>query len=379
MKPMIPDSEKPQKAVKIVPTPQKKLSKNQLLFNKLTAQIEKLKLDLKTENVKLDLILAKYAKTILPVEKEVAGKKVSLARALADSVNRNKFGKNQKDDIIYCITELCDDAFKTIEPDADMEAFYDAWAKTSYKESLNEENDEMKSMFSDYIKNEFGFDVDLSDMDGTPEKMAQFAKKMEEELKNREGKEEQKKKSKKQAYAEEKLKEEENTKLKSMRDIYIGLAKILHPDTETDVAEKLIKEELMKKLTAAYDAKDLTALLALEMQWVHEEGNHLEKVSEQKITIYLKVLQEQALTLQREKYMLYNHPRYHQVLEYAYQTEKQALLAIKRDLNRCTIESDYLSRTTRDIERDGTKKSVLEYVKEMKEQIEDDFLDFFYA
>ena len=46
----------------------------------------------------------------------------------------------------------------------------------------------------------------------------------------------------------------------------MSLAKMLHSDLETDETLKLEREELMKKVTAAYQDKDLNTLLKLEIE-----------------------------------------------------------------------------------------------------------------
>ena len=81
------------------------------------------------------------------------------------------------------------------------------------------------------------------------------------------------------------------------------------------------KEELMKKVTIAYDNKDLTTLLQLEMQWIYKEQNAA--LSAEKLRVYIEVLREQVNELEVQKYSFYHHPRFQPIFDYSRYTKKQ--------------------------------------------------------
>lgn len=87
--------------------------------------------------------------------------------------------------------------------------------------------------------------------------------------------------------------EKENLRNKSLKSIYIGLAKLLHPDRHLEEEEKLKNEELMKKVTVAYNNKDVFTLLKLEMEFIKKEEKTIENLPETTIIIYNEFLQEQ--------------------------------------------------------------------------------------
>jgi hypothetical protein len=97
---------------------------------------------------------------------------------------------------------------------------------------------------------------------------------------------------------------------KSIHKIYKRLAKALHPDLEQDVKLKVLKEELMKKLTCAYDARDLHALLALEMEWTGGSIDQDELESSEQIMTYREILNNQVESLKKTIDTLIFQPRY---------------------------------------------------------------------
>jgi hypothetical protein len=108
------------------------------------------------------------------------------------------------------------------------------------------------------------------------------------------------KKTKKQIEKEERLRAAEAEKTKTIRSIYLSLAKVLHPDTELDENEKHQKEALMKRVTVAYQENNLQELLKLELEWIHQQSIGMEHIAENKLKIYVEVLEEQARNLDHE-------------------------------------------------------------------------------
>lgn len=263
--------ENKEKGLKIVSKGEKPLSKNQKLFNSLTKKIETLENEIVTENEKLSKLLGMHAKAIVPLENKVAHSRIKLAMALAKATELNKFTKKQTESIGQTIIDLCDDAFIDIVPTPEEETFYDKWSEVPLKEEV-EQQEELKEEFADFMSQMFGMDVDTDDLDGSPESFARMQEKMRNQFEQAQSQKQSRnnQKTKKQQARENAQKEKEEIKNKSLRSIYIALVKILHPDTETDLVLKAEKEEIMKKVTVAYDQKDLTTLLKLEMEWVHK-------------------------------------------------------------------------------------------------------------
>jgi hypothetical protein len=181
-------------------------------------------------------------------------------------------------------------------------------------------------------------------------------------------------KSIKQLEKEKRDKEIEDTKNKSISIIYKQLAKILHPDLERDENLRIEKEEYMKQLNVAYKKKDIHTLLKLELMWIHKVENADNKLTDDKLKIYIEVLTEQVRELEENEYNIIQHPRYeslHKLVYISYQIKNLDLKNIK-------LKSD---KKIADIETNIEKLKSSKYISEVKKIIkknqhqEDDFFE----
>ncbi|MBI4472898.1 MAG: hypothetical protein HY646_09535 [Acidobacteria bacterium] len=106
------------------------------------------------------------------------------------------------------------------------------------------------------------------------------------------------------------MREAEELRKRSIAAVYKQLAKVLHPDLEPNAAQRERTLVLMQDLTAAYRNNDLHSLLRLEQDWIRREEGNLERLTQEKLSIYNQVLREQALDLEHELESLPYLPRY---------------------------------------------------------------------
>jgi len=125
------------------------------------------------------------------------------------------------------------------------------------------------------------------------------------------------KKTKKQLAREAREKTLAEARARSLSTIYKQLARAFHPDLEQDPALKTQKEALMQQLTAAYRANDMHTLLRLELEWLQHDARDATRHTDEKLAIYNEVLREQAAALQDERDMLSHDPRYDTLRPYA--------------------------------------------------------------
>ncbi|MEI6139848.1 MAG: J domain-containing protein [Mariniphaga sp.] len=365
------------KVLKIKATGQKVLSKNQQLFNTLTKRIEFLEKDIVLEEKRLSRLLQVYCKKVMPFEKNIAQTRLDLAITIDKATLIHKFTKNQLSDIGETIVQLYDDAFTELEPTPEQEAIYDKWADIPLKDEVEMGMSETRDAFSTLINDLFGLGIDLDGFEPDPENFQDLEEKIRaqmEEARQTQQQQRPRKKTKKQQEKEDAEKAEEELKTKSIRSIYITLAKILHPDTETDDEKKLEKEELMKKVTVAYDQKDLTTLLKLEMEWVHKTSEHLEKLSEDKLKIYISTLKQQVIELQNERVQMAYHPRFDPIIEYVRLSENYAVNKISKDGKDLKSILDSLNEHILFFKRPEAKKSIVKFCKDYCEP-EDNYDD----
>jgi len=372
------------KEIKISTANNKVLTKEQVSFNKLLQKVEVLQKRIAEQQKNLDIFLKIYNDEIPAIEQKVAESQVKMANQLSNSTLKYKFGKRQQEDLGRVIVSLLNEAFCVITPDEKTEQLYDKWADTSFKEESDAQMATMRMEMEELLREQMGFDIDLSDFEESEDYMKRFHEKMQEELEKKRAEEaanpqKEKKKTKKQLEKELQLKQEEDIKLKSVRNIYISLAKVLHPDTESDPAEKALKEELMKKVTVAYQEKDLPTLLKLEMEWVASESNNVDKLSTAKLKLYISALKEQVAELEDENAQLSMHPRYVSVSRLCSCTEIQGRSELKKIKAQHKNQLESINDMYMYISQPNAKKEIVEFVKQSIEVIDErDLFDGFF-
>lgn len=86
----------------------------------------------------------------------------------------------------------------------------------------------------------------------------------------------------------------------TVRQVFRSLASKLHPDRESDPAERERKTSLMQRANQAYAAQDLLELLSLQYECEQLDLGHLEQLDSQRLNQYLYLFGEQLKALQQE-------------------------------------------------------------------------------
>jgi hypothetical protein len=112
--------------------------------------------------------------------------------------------------------------------------------------------------------------------------------------------------SKRKKSAKQKQAEQDDLDAHSaLRTIYRKLVSALHPDRESDPAERERKHKLMVQVNAANDRKDLLALLRLQLEIAQIDPASVAAMADGKLRSFNRMLKDQLKTLQDEyKFML---------------------------------------------------------------------------
>lgn len=171
--------------------------------------------------------------------------------------------------------------------------------------------------------------------------------------------------------------QEEQT-LKSIREIYIELVKELHPDRETDDEIRIVKEERMKRLTEAYQAKDLASLLSMQIDWLEESAQNPDMQTDEVLKRYNKVLNSQLDRLGEEYFLLCAAPfpavegAYTQLRDVSLsKLNEQLNVLFRTHKNELVNIEEYVTSVSN---LTGLKKFLKKYAKQLKE--EEDSFDF---
>lgn len=368
-------------SLQIHPTEKASLSKAQKEFNRLTDRIASLRNRMLQAETELESLLQEYNSKIPALKSNHCEMLAAMAFALEEAAGRTKLGKNQLGNVGNTIQELLNEVSSIRELKAEEEALFNRWSEMSFQEMIEEEEREEREAFARYVKGIFGVDIDPSKLDD-PEEIERLDREIEQ--RNAESKEQSQhwnqshRKTRAQERADqrraEKAKAAEELKNRSLRSVYISLAKLLHPDTEQDDELRKAKEEEMKRLGAAYEAGDLSTMLQMELNWVHQQSNDLGKLSDEKLDLFNSVLRDQVKEMEMELWEMPNQPRFSPLRKY------QRGNGMKSALKSIKIEAKYLDSLAlhyrsliRQINTEGpntVKGIVMEFVRDWREAME---------
>ena len=369
------------KGLTITKTGKQKLSKNQEAFNKLTQKIERLQKEIEKKQLQLDLAMKLFGTEVQTSRANILAQRQEMIIVLWKNYTDKKLSKPDQRHLKQIIREHVQTLLMELgtEPQADIKAIFEQLEGDNYDEILEQERAAAREEMVDELKK---FKVDLSDIDtadgdALAKKLHETRQKLFEEHIDRneeyEKQQQPKNKSARQLEAEKLQKETDDLKQKNIGTIYKQLAKLFHPDLEQDEERKLEKEILMKELTVAYEAKNLHALLTLELRWIHKENEHLESLTEEKLAVYLQILKEQAQELEYEKHELYEHPQYAVLLhELGWDVKRNPLQTVQKHLLTTEKRIENFKLNISSFKSDMALRYIKQMIKEWKERAEED-------
>lgn len=281
----------------------------QKTFTKLKKKIEGLQKECQECTKTLDRHLLFCSQMLSPKIKEM-GKLLREQVKLFYSCFKDKKGlnKEQREDCKYVIMSLFEQILRIEGParmfDEELSAIHQKIMGFSPQTELLEQFEEFKEGLQSELSKS-GIDIDIShmqfqgNMEETLGKIAEFL----HEQKNREGAEKFtsfNKQTKTQSKKDKQKAEIAELQNKEIGTLYKQLAKEFHPDLETDPELKVKKEGLMKKLTCAYEEKDLYTLLALELEMLSVDSESSKVRTENQLKAYNNLLQSQVKMLQQQ-------------------------------------------------------------------------------
>ncbi len=303
------------------------LSREQKQYNNLIDQIEKLRkrIDLYAE---LDTELRSLGNAkVLPIEQTSGAiiKEFLLAFEKSPFKDGLKSKKKQKfKDIVF--QEVRDIlAIKVLSEDAELIAIFDKYNEDgqTFAEVQAAEKMEATSMFNAM----FGMDLEQEDLDD-PEKLMEKVNakraEIEAEAAQDQARKKEKKQSPKQAAAAAKREAAQSTIKKSVKQIYHDLVKHFHPDKESDEVRKAEKTEIMKQITAAYDADDHLKLMQLQMTLLSDSDNIFARFDNQQLHYFNEALNEQVQELRHE--LMMNSPENNGNIYASFFSEKRSVM-----------------------------------------------------
>lgn len=303
------------------------LSPAQVEFNKLMKRLESARAKHQREQARLDALLTVCGGQLIPLIEEFHRLNYQLVIGALEAMGAYKLTPRRrkwlKDLIRHKATALVVDSCGLTDDQTErmrlvVDDLRDPEEEQAAEDKKNEEYEFLRKVIESATR-DMGVDLDLSDLDFRGDK-AEFERKLQERLdaaaaaayEKRSGStpSRTRKPTKAQIEKETRKQEAEEAKQRDLKSLYKQLAKVLHPDLESDSSLKQRKEEWMKRLTAAYAASDLRELLCIEMEWLGVEASNLMSATDEKLKVYGMVLKEQIADLKRRTEDLIDEPQY---------------------------------------------------------------------
>lgn len=277
------------------------LSAQQKKFNALIKRITAQRGQLQDWGVAVMAYRERHAHEFRPLLDEYCMLNVELVQLL-DGMAARKLTKGERALLHELIAGMAGDLAEQVHDDATREALKALCNRYAPSDHDAEQEAELDRLTRDVARNLFGVDMEGVDLD-SPEEVA---RRVEEQMQARQQRAEaqraahQARRSKKPGVREQRRQQAAQQASQSLREIYRKLASSLHPDRESDPAERERKTALMQRANQAYDAGNLLELLELQWQAEQIDPARIASFSDERLTHYNHVLAEQLDGLQRQ-------------------------------------------------------------------------------
>jgi hypothetical protein len=284
----------PSAALVTVPKRQGRLSAAQRTFNRLTERIRRGRETLAMWDAFMPRFQQRVAAELSPIEDQLSDAQrrivLLLDQLLAASKETVRLTRKHRRKARLLLLDLADDLLQT-GPDPEIEALYDRYSDQPHAEQRQED----LAMAEALVEEMFGPEATEGHEAESVEELLRHASErfVEHERRARAASESRGR----HRAAERKAQEARDAATLSVREIYRKLASALHPDRETDSAERSRKTALMQRANQAYARNDLLELLALQIEIEQIDASALANMPEQRLAHYNQVLQEQTALL----------------------------------------------------------------------------------
>ncbi len=283
------------------------LGPEQQLFNQLLEKIEKQSKDLSNLKTLADAHSTERAAKLAPLRKQVYGLQEQLVLYLDQRLQTPK-GLSQRvvADVRELICILLDELMGAGDPSPALQAVADRYGADD--DGLEDGLDaETASELNRAMAQAMGVPVDNDSTLSTDDMIEALMRKMQADdeaaIKAHAARQAKRKKSPKQKQAEQEVLDAHS----ALRTIYRKLASALHPDRETNPAERARKHQLMVRVNAANGSKDLLALLRLQMEVDQINPASVAAMADNKLRGFNRMLKSQLRDLQAEYQSMLGH------------------------------------------------------------------------
>ena len=273
------------------------LSKTQKRFNQLVQRLNGQRDEIARWKTYRDAHQRRIAGEWRPLIERYRSRRVAMVMLLDAALDGPGLGKRQFDKVRDILLGILQDLLVEWE-EPDLVRLYDKHAHSTFEDAKDEQLEVMRIAASE------AFGVDLDEVDGveSPEDLTAW---MDEQLEARKrraapGHRSQRPQNTRAAAADAHRAKAAEEGTQSLREVFRGLASRLHPDRESEAAERARKTELMKEVNQAYKAGDLLRLLELQLAVEQINLGDLSALADERLRRYVSVLERQSRQLDNE-------------------------------------------------------------------------------
>lgn len=310
-------SSKNTKSLQIVVSKGKTISKTQKEFNRLNKIIVSLKKQIEEIPLKKQLINNFYISDIQDIEKIAQASNLEHLALLDTIYEKEKLAAWRKKKLACIILEECM-YIQSVFVNLDSQQT-ETCKSIFYKYNLivnNQTREELEKeellILADLASGMFNIDAEELENITNEKDMINFIQQKMHETDNNHDTTNTTEPTQKKKLTKAQLKEDAQAAIiqKSLREIYTDLVKELHPDREQNDILRKEKEEKMKQITEAYQKKDLSALLLMQINWLLKTDKDPAEQPTAVLKQYNQILQKQIIHLEKEldTLQIYNVP-----------------------------------------------------------------------
>ena len=279
------------------------LSKGQKAFNALIKQIETKRGRLAAWESAMPPYHQKYLSDWVPLLETSSDLRTKLVVCLDGAYDQKGFTKTERRTLADIITELAGELVAA-RNDAQMKRIYNRYSQSDYDSEEAANLKGVQDMLEDVLGVELGEEMDLSSPDEffarAQEKIQERQAEFDAERQAHQDRSSKRTQSAKQLAQEARQQTQQRQLSQSIREVYRKLVSALHPDRETDPAERDRKTALMQRVNQAYDKNNLLQLLKLQLELEHIDQFALNNIGADRLKHYNTILKDQLADLDLE-------------------------------------------------------------------------------
>ena len=268
-------------------------------FNKLMASIEATRAESEVVQRVVNAHRPAHVQTMRQLAQQVVQLRKDMIQFLDQRLQVKGLTAKQKQLTTRILLSLCDQWADLDAPELDeiVSRHRSAQEVAELEQDEAAAAEEAKAFMKDMLGKQFSPDQDFSN----PEEVLKAAMDhMRAEEEEREAKRQARKAKKAPTPRQQAAADLQANAQNALRTIFRQLASTLHPDREVDPGERARKTALMSEVNAAYDRKDLTALLRIQLQCELVDASKIGALSDEKLKAMCVLLNEQHQAMQED-------------------------------------------------------------------------------